>query len=84
MAGQILKVKMGYNPNSSSIGSLFSTFLWISASGAFLMAAFADLRPTRNPSSTEDDAAAPGPRADSRVEQADPQFPDTADGAEQG
>lgn len=44
MAGKILKVKLGYNPNSSSIGSLFSTFLWVAASGSFLMAAFADLR----------------------------------------
>lgn len=57
MAGKILKVKLGYNPNSSSIGSLFSTFLWVAASGSFLMAAFADLRA---PAETGSDAAAPG------------------------
>lgn len=45
MAGKIYKVKLGYNPNSSSIGSLFSAFLWVGAAGAFLLAAFSDLRP---------------------------------------
>lgn len=45
MAGKIYKVKLGYNPNSSSIGSLFSAFLWVAAAGSFLLAAFADLRP---------------------------------------
>lgn len=45
MAGKIYKVKLGYNPNSSSIGSLFSAFLWVAAAGGFLLAAFSDLRP---------------------------------------
>jgi hypothetical protein len=47
MAGKILKIKLGYNPNSSSIGSLFSAFLWVAASGSFLMAAFSELRPPK-------------------------------------
>jgi hypothetical protein len=41
---KILRVKLGYNPNSSSIGSLFSAFLWVAASGSVIMAAFAELR----------------------------------------
>ncbi len=47
MAGRILKVKLGYNPNSSSIGSLFSEFLWMASAGSFLLAMFADLRPRK-------------------------------------
>ncbi len=46
MRGKVLKVKLGYNPNSSSIGSLFSAFLWIGSAGAFLLAMFSDLRPS--------------------------------------
>lgn len=49
MAGKILKVKLGYNPNSSSIGSLFSAFLWAAAAGSVLMAMFADLRGPAGP-----------------------------------
>ena len=45
MAGRILKIKPGYNPNSSSIGSLFSNLLWIASAGAFLTTLFANLRP---------------------------------------
>lgn len=32
--GRILRVKMGYNPNSSSVGSLIPTFLALSSSAA--------------------------------------------------
>lgn len=60
MAGKVLKVKLGYNPNSSSIGSLFSAFLWVAASGSFLMAAFSQLRPGDvagpKPEATKDEA----------------------------
>jgi len=31
--GKVLKIKLGYNPNSSSIGSLITTFLWSSMLG---------------------------------------------------
>lgn len=59
MAGKIYKIKLGYNPNSSSIGSLFSAFLWVAAAGSFLLAAFADLR-AAEPETAE---APPEPRA---------------------
>jgi hypothetical protein len=32
--GRVLRVKTGYNPNSSSVGSLIPTFLALSASAA--------------------------------------------------
>jgi len=37
MAGKIFKIKMGYNPNSSSIGSQVSLFLQGTALAAFLI-----------------------------------------------
>jgi hypothetical protein len=55
MAGKILKVKLGYNPNSSSIGSLFSAFLWVAAAGSFIMAAFSELRPGKDESASPDE-----------------------------
>lgn len=60
MAGKIYKVKLGYNPNSSSIGSLFSAFLWVAAAGSFLLAAFADLRPPQGEADAPPPGASPG------------------------
>lgn len=34
LKGKILSIKLGYNPNSSSIGSVVSILLWGSAFGA--------------------------------------------------
>jgi len=36
-AGKILKIKSGYNPNSSSIGTEISAFLWGSAAFTVLV-----------------------------------------------
>ena len=47
MAGQILKIKPGYNPNSSSVGSLYGDLLWVVSAGALLLSAFSTLRPPR-------------------------------------
>lgn len=40
MKGRVLKVKTGYNPNSSSVGSQVPAFLaWAAGAGAFTVVA---------------------------------------------
>ena len=41
--GRVLRVKLGYNPNSSSIGSVVSILMWSAAFGAVVMNVFAAL-----------------------------------------
>lgn len=41
--GRVLRVKLGYNPNSSSIGSVVSILMWSAAFGAVAMNVFAAL-----------------------------------------
>lgn len=35
--GKILRIKPGYNPNSSSVGSLVATFLWSAGIGLVML-----------------------------------------------
>lgn len=39
--GKVLRVKLGYNPNSSSIGSVVSILMWSAAFGAIALNVFA-------------------------------------------
>lgn len=41
--GRVLRVKLGYNPNSSSIGSVVSVLMWTTAFGAIALNVFASL-----------------------------------------
>lgn len=56
-AGRVLRVKFGYNPNSSSVGSVVSILMWAATAGAVaanVMAAL--LAERRNASGTPDRA----------------------------
>lgn len=35
--GRVLRLKLGYNPNSSSVGSVVTTLLWSATAGAVML-----------------------------------------------
>ena len=46
-AGRVLRVRLGYNPNSSSVGTTVVVFLWSMVGSATVLAATASLRAWR-------------------------------------
>lgn len=59
--GRVLKVKLGYNPNSSSVGSMVTMLMWSATAASVTLNLFAAL--LRSRSNAADGDADQDPRA---------------------